>query len=100
MRSGQRGFLQSRLELTGISSDPATHERQRPETKVSQAKLNLLSDLKDSCGVLPSSPKDLRGTVPPRRWLEDLLTYFSHRGGCQAEADFLFQVGRRQQDQQ
>lgn len=100
MRSGQRGFLQSRLELTGDRSDPATNERQWPEMEVSQAKLKLLSDLKDSCGVLPFSPTDLRHTVPPRRWLEDVLTYFSHHGWCQAEEDSLFQVGKGQQDQQ
>lgn len=100
MSSRQRGFLQSRLELTGDRSDPATNERQWPEREVFQAKLNLLSDLKDSCGVLPFSPTDLRHTVPPRRWLEGLLTSFSYRGWCQAEEDPLFQVRRGQQDQQ
>ena len=52
------------------------------------ARFSLPSDLRDPCGVLPFSPTDPKHTVPPRGWLEGLLTYFLHPGWCQAEADF------------
>lgn len=54
-----KGFLKTRLELTGERGDPATNERQWPEMEVSQARLKLLSDLRDLRGVLPSSPTAL-----------------------------------------
>lgn len=68
--------------------------------EVSQARLSLPSDLRDTLGVLSFLPKDPKHTVPPRGWLEGLLTYFPHRGSCQAKVDFWFRVAKGEQDRQ